>query len=136
VDDSTILTVEHLAGTDFSVVVEDDGRVAYAYLRDGESIVSDVWLYNRIDTPEEPEWKDRKKAPFANPIGYVVGDNDIGPIRSTTDVKVSWCGKKDIEVVIRIHGIRWAVLRQGVKPGWCRLAAKSGPLARPLEIVT
>ena len=29
-----------------SVVLEDDGRVAYAYLLEKDTIVSDVWLYN------------------------------------------------------------------------------------------
>jgi hypothetical protein len=46
------------------VVVDVTKRNAYAYLRLGGTIVSDVWLFNCVDAPEEPEWTDRKLAPF------------------------------------------------------------------------
>jgi hypothetical protein len=36
-------TIDH-ESLPFSVVVEDDGRVAYAYLMHGDAIIGDVWL--------------------------------------------------------------------------------------------
>ena len=41
----------------YSVVIEDDGRVAYAYLLHDDEIVGDVWLYNHGPAPAEPEWR-------------------------------------------------------------------------------
>ena len=36
--------------TGYAVVIDDDGRAAYAYLRDPQRrIVGDVWLYNVVD---------------------------------------------------------------------------------------
>ena len=57
--------------TGYSVIFDDDGRVAYAYLlAPDEHIVSDVWLYNRCESPLQPEWPDQEKIPFANPASY------------------------------------------------------------------
>src|SRR5262245_9183180 len=42
---------------DRPLIVEDDGRVCYAYVRGPwGNIVSDVWLYNRFAAPREHEW--------------------------------------------------------------------------------
>lgn len=73
----------------YSVVLDDDGRVAYAYLlnKDG-AIVSDVWLYNRCLPPSEPEWKNPEKMPFANPIGFVKAIQDFSPIQNISEVSV------------------------------------------------
>ncbi len=128
-DDSTILMVRRAPDERYSVVIEDDGRVAYAYLRCGEEIVADVWLYNRCAAPQEPEWKDRSRLPFANPVGFSK-ENEIGPIRSDADVNVQW---DDGTARVYLHGRLWAILRRGEKPGCCLLATKSGPLAKPLE---
>ena len=59
----------------YVVVVDDDGRVGYAYLINFDGrICADVWLYNRCGAPIEPEWNDPSKAPFANPIGYAMSE--------------------------------------------------------------
>jgi hypothetical protein len=52
---------------DWQVIVEDDDRVAYAYLvRDGR-IVTDVWLYNRMPAPQRPPWHEPGPVmPFLN----------------------------------------------------------------------
>ena len=53
----------------YSVVFDDDGRVAYAYLLNHQgNIISDVWLYNQCKTPKEPEWKTSNNMPFANSL--------------------------------------------------------------------
>ena len=75
--------------TGYSAVFEDDGRVAYAYLLHENRIVSDVWLYNRIAAPPEPEWRDRSKAPFANPQGFAASD-PFPPVASEAEVVFAW----------------------------------------------
>src|SRR5262245_3824854 len=74
----------------YIVTVEDDGKVAYAYLKDGKTIVGDVWLYNRCPTPEAPEWRDRSKIPFANCRGFM---SEAGRLEQTVgpdDIEVEW----------------------------------------------
>lgn len=128
-DDGTIFIVRESPDGRYSVVVEDDGRVAYAYLREGKRIVADVWLYNRCETPQTPEWTDKSKLPFANPAGFA-RENDCGPITSDDQVRVEW-GEESAD--IHLHGRLWATFRSGEKPGCCILATRNGPLARPLE---
>jgi hypothetical protein len=84
------LKTENDPHTGWSVEVEDDGRVCYAYLLSVEGqIVGDVWLYNRCDAPAEPEWTDSEKAPFANPRGFS-GPIDFPLPRDETDIVVRW----------------------------------------------
>jgi hypothetical protein len=45
-------------GGDRQVVLEDDGRVAYAYLLERDAIVADVWLYNIGEDPVD--WQRRR----------------------------------------------------------------------------
>ncbi len=127
-DDSTILMVRFSPSEKYELIVEDNGRVAYAYMRENGKIVADVWLYNCVDAPAEPEWRDRSLAPFANPVGFCAA-NDLGRLTTEGDLKVEW---HEDEAVIFVHGIRWATLRSGEKPGKCRLATSDGPLARRL----
>lgn len=35
------------------LIIEDNGRVAYAYLLKNEKIIGDVWLYNRCVSPKK-----------------------------------------------------------------------------------
>src|SRR3954471_17477542 len=87
-----------------SAVFEDDGRVAYAYLLDGDEIVADVWLYNRAATPEQPEWRDRSRAPFLNPRGFASG-GQFAPVADESEVAFSWsrgaAGQTALRVLIR-----------------------------------
>lgn len=57
-----------------TLVVEEDERVAYAYLLRGPEIVGDVWLYNVAPTPEETNWKDPAQMPFLNPRAYCASE--------------------------------------------------------------
>jgi hypothetical protein len=117
----------------YSAVFEDDGKVAYAYLLENGRIVADVWLYNRVATPEEPEWRDRSKAPFLNPRGFSSGE-PFRPAASEAEVRFSWsrdaAGQNTLSVFIR--GDFHAMLTPGSKPGWSRLARRNGPLASVL----
>src|SRR5262249_20942506 len=110
----------------FTLVIDDDDRVAYAYLLDEGKIIADVWLYNRAATPEKPEWGDRSKAPFLNPREFV--REQLSTISDATPVVVDWVGNKDTleRAEININNELLAVISPGSKPGWCRNARKSG----------
>jgi hypothetical protein len=118
----------------FVVVIEDDDRVCYAYLLSEENIVGDVWLYNRLPAPSKPEWRDPSKAPFANPSGFTT-EEDAFFISDERNVNVKWVkhGETLEQVELFLDNRLLAVLAPGAKPGWCRNAKKSGPLARVLE---
>jgi hypothetical protein len=118
-----------------SVVVEDDGRVCYAYLLSPEEqIVGDVWLYNRCEAPVEPEWTDRTKAPFANPRRFIQDPPGFRLPSGEEEVAIRWTesapGTRVAEVLI--GDLIIGRLRAGQKPGWALAAAKDGPLARAL----
>src|SRR5262245_34643201 len=120
----------------YSVVFEDDGKVAYAYLRDGTRIVSDVWIYNRGPAPETPEWTlpdARSRLPFTNPVGFV-REEPRPSVKNPSDISARWVYDAETlaaaEVLIR--GTRFALLKPGSKPGWSRLASRDGPNAKVL----
>ena len=119
----------------YTVVFEDDGRVAYAYLcNSSQAIIADVWLYKRCQTPVEPEWEDRTKLPFVNPVEFANSAGPILPVDSTNDVSVRWeqlqAGSK---AFIYIRDIFAGLLIDGAKPGWSVMAVKDGPLALVLD---
>ena len=74
----------------YSLVFEDDGKVAYAYLKHAGEIVGDVWLYNRAGTPLVPEWTDIERAPFLNPKAYVAEGAHVTRPVTEKDVGVLW----------------------------------------------
>lgn len=117
-----------------SAIFEDDGKVAYAYLVDGDQFVADVWLYNRGATPEKPEWRDRSRAPFANPRGFA-SDDPFPPVADESEVEFLWSHSAEGQTTMRvfIRGEYHAKLVPGSKPGWCKLAVRDGPLASVLR---
>ena len=113
-------------------MLEDDGRVAYAYLMSDGKIVADVWLYNVAETPENTHWRDKTQLPFLNPAKYCTA----GTVARITGRSHVDCTLVLGHVEIRVEGELIALLKPGVKPGWSRLAACDGPLARPLDQAT
>jgi hypothetical protein len=71
-----VLHQYEISGSGLLVVLEDDGRVAYAYLKDHGAIVADVWLYNVAEAPDQNHWRDKSNLPFLNPGKYCTA----GPI--------------------------------------------------------
>ena len=123
------------ANNDYSVVFEDDGRVAYAYLLHGDNIIGEVWLYNQAPTPKEPEWHNKEKMPFLNPDGFI--KENISPILDSEELKVDWKLSKEMdidEVLISIRDKLVAMLERDSTPGWSLLVSKDGPLAKRMEI--
>ena len=55
--DTVIIQAESPDGK-LSVVLEDDGDVAYAYLLEEGIVVGDVWLYNVSQSPNTIDWSD------------------------------------------------------------------------------
>jgi hypothetical protein len=112
-----------------AVELDDDGKVAYAYLRDGNAIVGDVWLYNAAETPEAVDWTDRSALPFLNPKKFCTGES----VPRLTESAVVTCQWSAEGVAVTIDGVLVAVLKRGAKPGWSRLAAQPNRLAKPLD---
>lgn len=119
---------------DAKLVIDDDGKVAYAYLIVEDSIVSDVWLYNVGDPPEGPEWPDPEKMPFSNPAEFVSNEM-FAPLAGADEISLSWESRSAHvqQVTITLRGQVHAILRPGSKPGWCRLSAKASPIGRPID---
>lgn len=118
----------------YSLAFEDDGKVAYAYLKQQCQVVGDVWIYNRCPTPEVPEWSDRTKAPFANPRGYALEGGEIRQALRIEDIQVDWDYEANGPVAyVYLFGDLYAVLGVGDKPGYARLAVADGPLAKVME---
>ncbi|RWY57263.1 hypothetical protein [Mucilaginibacter gilvus] len=114
----------------YAVTIEDDGRVAYAYLNYYGDIVSDVWLYNRAATPAG-SFLNTDEMPALNPADYIKKDVTITPISDAAQVRCEWDETADgeIEAAILLRDKFIAELIPGAKPGFSVLAAKDGPLA-------
>ena len=122
---------------DYFLTFEDNGKVAYAYLKraNDREIVGDVWLYNRCPTPAEPEWPDRSKIPFANSLEYVADEGRLERDVKQGDVLVNWKYEDSGPAAyVYIFEDLYAVVGVGDKPGYARFATKSGRLARVMEI--
>ena len=118
-----------------AVIIEDDGKVAYAYMLDRNGkICSDVWLYNRCPTPIEPEWHDPANLPFANPASFVNESSRFVPPGSTDEFTVAWDeAGGPLAAKILLRDTNFAKLVAGSKPGWSALASMDGPLAQVLK---
>ncbi len=117
--------------SNYSLKIHDDGRVAYAYLYEGEDIVGDVWLYNQQEPPQTSFWLP-EDVPFLNPKEYLTGNATIKPILDVSEVRCEWTESKDtglIEAAIYIRDKFIASVAVGDKPGWSVLVSKDGPLA-------
>ncbi|RYG70650.1 hypothetical protein EON80_07325 [bacterium] len=111
----------------YSLIFEEDGQVAYPYLRDKGKIVGDVWLYNRGPAPAKPEWTDKTRLPFANPSGYA-STVAVQPPAQKSELNVIWGGGGECQLNLRDQPL--ARLKPGAKPGWSTSAIKDGPLAQ------
>jgi len=111
----------------YSVMVEADARVAYAYLLEDGKIIGDVWLYNVAPTPSSTNWKDRNQMPFLNPTPFAAAQ-DAYDVRD--GVECRWTDRR-VEILRGAEPV--AVLVPGAKPGWSKQAQEDGPLAKTLS---
>lgn len=112
----------------YSVRIEDDGRVAYAYFIEWSDVNGDVWLYNVAETPADSNWA-LQDSPYLNAAEYIA--ENIAPIKEASEIRCEWMETKNgiIEVDILIRGKFVAQLIAGAKPGWSAMVKKDGPLA-------
>lgn len=120
---------------DISIIIEDDLRVSYAYLLNQDDIVSDVWLFNILPTPDRVDWKDKNQMPFLNPIAYVGENQNFLRIGDESEITISWPENPQAgtyEIIIK--GVKLAALKYGCFPGWSSAVKKDGPLALKWEL--
>jgi hypothetical protein len=119
----------------YTLTFDDDGKVAYAYLKKGKTILGDVWVYNRCPTPVEPEWKDRNKLPFANCQAYTADGGHLKKPVTLDDISVEWENVDDQpKAYVYLFGDLVASVGIGERPGHARFALRDGPLAKRLVI--
>jgi hypothetical protein len=117
-----------------SLIIDDDGKVSYAYLLDGEKIIADVWLYNQAKTPDLTIGESLDEIPFLNTVEYVNENIIISPLSDPRDIFIKWEFKNDNleQVSIFIRDQLSAILKPGSKPGWSICAKKDSRLAKVL----
>lgn len=124
-----LLTFSHESGC--SVVIDDDGRVAYAFLRGpDDEIIGDVWLFNRIAVRTPIDWADPTQAPFLNPPELARPFE--GKLPSAKELSVQWTLDGPLLLAdVTVRGQLLARLSPGSTPGWNVLALAPGPCAQP-----
>ncbi len=118
--------------SNYSLIIEDDGRVAYAYLMEYGDIIGDVWLYNHQEAMKQADWNNQQM-PWLNPTEYLKNEASIAPITNKNEVRCEWNESLTdglIEVSITLRGKFIAHILSGSKPGWSTLVIKDGPLAQ------
>jgi hypothetical protein len=115
-----------------TVVIENDDRTVWAYLHGEDGVLSDVWLFNVVDAPEELE--PERDRPPANPARFCSPEARV-VIEYPDDVEVRWDYAdgvlRSVEVFARTE--RLARLAPGMSPAWSRFAAVDGPCALRLD---
>nr|WP_288807881.1 hypothetical protein [uncultured Sphingobacterium sp.] len=115
---------------EYSVLIEDDDKVCYAYLLNDDKIVGDIWLYNSVPTPSEPEWYSKENLPFLNPAEFV--KENLEPFSAISTVEVTWDFRVETVAKIFLSERLIAKLTVGSCPGWSSLVTKDGPLAQKI----
>ncbi len=116
----------------YSLIIDDDGRVAYAYLLENKEIVGDVWLYNRELAPDAVDWEEGY-LPYINPSAFIKTDI-VDAVQNETEVNLIWAVKNDMmEVKIFIREVLFACVKPGDFPGFSTMVIKDGPLAKVYE---
>lgn len=119
---------------EFSLVLEDDGKVAYAYLLKNKKIIADVWLYNQGD-PKKEDYSNPQNLPFLNPSRFI-NDTPLSSLNNAMeeDINVSWeLRKNGLTVKVEIFKTLTIVLKEGVEVGWSNMVNKDGPFAKKLR---
>lgn len=119
----------------YSIIIEDDDRVAYAYLLYNKQIIGDVWLYNRIPSPTTVNWN-KTEMPFLNPVSFIKNIDFEIPQKTIKEYDFDWMGNENndlLKVKIYIKQKLTAIIAPGSKPGWSINVKKDGPLAKVLR---
>jgi hypothetical protein len=117
--------------SDHAVVIRNDDRTVWAYLQTPEGVISDVWLFNLQNAPDEIEIETGRDRPPLNPARFCL-PAARPVIEYADDFELKWDYDASgllqaVEVLLK--GERLARLAPGAKPGWSRFAALDGPCA-------
>lgn len=118
----------------FSIIIEDDGLVAYAYLLKDEEIVSTLWLYN-VGKTLYNNWEnlDKHDLPFQN-LDYFIS-KQIESIKSKNDINIKWVIEKNYtRSYIFIFNELIGFLDSTTPIGYSLLVTEDGPLANKYSI--
>lgn len=118
----------------YVVCVDFNGKVAYACLCKDRLVLSEVWLYNAVSAPEQPDWLSQPlpTPPYLNSREFISEESFVVP-RSKEAFDVRWFRLNgEVQVLIYINDDLHATMLAGERTGCCRLAKKNGPLANHL----
>ena len=121
-----------VADSSYSVVIDDSGRAAYAYLLDGDEVVGDVWLWNRAE-PQADEWADPARLPFANLTEFI--DPNVRPPSSAEQMSVAHRWEPDGTIAVELLDGQRVIARLwvGAQPGQSVGAMSASSVALPLS---
>ena len=117
----------------YSLIIDDNSSVCYAYLLIEREVIGDVWLYNNSETADDVDWSNLELLPFLNPAKFIDSEFTLLPFSEETPIQIEWQYENDlIRVKISVEDSLIAILEPNKKPGWSKGAIKDGPLALKL----
>ena len=142
---SATLILEWSDSSPYMIIIEEElYGVVWAYLYFHGKIISDVWLYNLVEAPEDFQSQRNQRGtdgPPLNTVQYIMNPQLV-PQNPKTEISVIYRDTPDgifqAEIAVcridhKTAPIIFAVLREGEKVGWCRNAKESGPCAKSLS---
>ena len=110
----------------FSVTIDADEKVCYAYLKRGKEYLGHVWLYNCLEAPETVDWEDKSQLPFLNPKKYC--KDEPQKIIKDSDLVLCVWNAKGVDVFY--DDSLFFSMSEGDKPGYSYNASLSNYLAK------
>ncbi len=116
----------------YSIIIEANGIVLYAYLLEEEEIVSDVWLYNFNQVPRKTKWDSVDDLPFENISHLIKPLSEQVVFRQFHEDDIKWVFKNSLldRVEIIKDEIIFCQMQPNKAPGYSCNALQSGALAR------
>ncbi len=123
-----------IKNSDYSLIIENNGSVVYAYLLKGKNIISELWLYNigmaRYKTWDNIEDDDM---PLQNLDKYIRKKYTTFP--SIEDITIQWLTKKNyLAVYVYINDDLIGYLDNDNKIGYSVLVNQDTPIAKRLNL--
>lgn len=116
--------------SNYSIIINDDGIVAYAYLLDGENIISDLWIYNS-SVQLYKDWNNitEEDLPLQNLDQYILKKIDL--LQEEDIVKVDWFfNNQYIKATIYINNTLIGYLDNIDTVGYSTLVNQDTPIAK------
>lgn len=120
-----------------TIICAEEVGACYAYLMNRNQIVSDLWLFNFLPTPNDEQWKKSNTPPFLNSKKYSKLVNEVFDINSISEngfqIEFFRSDSYGIYSKIYINKKLIGVITENQKPGWSYFAKLNGPLANDLD---